>query len=252
MPVFFVSSECITPPTITITGELRLHIKDSLRVAIGETLWFSDGQGTRYQAAISDISKRAVIGQILETIQEPSHVTPRLILGQSLLKGEKMDWVIQKATELGIHEIIPIESRHSVVQLKADRLGHQLARWQRIALEAAQQSEQRRIPTIARPQSLATLLTSGKTPSTILLLAERRDGNSPQTIALPQDQSSALFVLIGPEGGWSKEELDLAEQRGIEPVTLGQQILRAETAAIATISILQSRLGRLGSLSPIA
>lgn len=84
------------------------------------------------------------------------------------------------------------------------------------------------------------------------MLAERRDGNSPQAIALPQDQSSSLFVLIGPEGGWSKEELELAEQRGIEPVTLGQQILRAETAAIATISILQSRLGRLGSLSPMA
>lgn len=78
------------------------------------------------------------------------------------------------------------------------------------------------------------------------MLAERRDGKSLQTIALPQNTSSSLLILIGPEGGWSKEEREIAERRGIEPMTLGQQILRAETAAIATIGILQSRLGRLG------
>lgn len=252
MPVFFVSPESVTPHTISITGDLVLHIKDSLRVAIGETLWFSDGQGTRYRAELNAVSKRAVIGQILEIIQEPAHVAPRLILGQSLLKGEKMDWVIQKATELGVHEIIPVESRQSVVRLKADRLDHQLTRWQRIALEAAQQSEQWRVPTVAKPQSLTTLLTSGKTTSIILMLAERQGGKSLQTIALPQVTSGSLLILIGPEGGWSQEELGMAEQRGVEPVTLGEQILRAETAAIATISILQSRLGRLGSLSPMA
>ncbi len=246
MPVFFVSPACVTPPTISMTGELLGHLKDSLRVAIGETLWFNDGQGTRYRVEISDVSKHAITGQILETIQEPLHVAPHLILCQSLLKGEKMDWVIQKATELGVHEIIPIESRHSVVQLKADRLDHQLTRWQRIALEAAQQSEQWRIPTIARPQSFTTLLSRDQTTSTIFMLAERHDGKSLQTIALPQNTSGSLLILIGPEGGWSKEEREIAERRGIKPMTLGQQILRAETAAIATIGILQSRLGRLG------
>ena len=246
MPVFFVSPECVTPPTISLIGELLAHLKDSLRVAIGETLWFSDGQGTRYHVEISAVSKQAITGQILETIQEPLHIAPHLILGQSLLKGEKMDWVIQKATELGVREIIPIESRHSIVQLKADRLDHQLTRWQRIAFEAAQQSEQWRVPTIAGPQSLTSVLTSGETRSRILLLAERRDGKSLQTIALPQNTSSSLLILIGPEGGWSKEEREIAEKQGIEPMTLGPHILRAETAAIATISILQSRLGRLG------
>jgi 16S rRNA (uracil1498-N3)-methyltransferase len=246
MPVFVVSPECVRPPTLSISGDLLIHIKDSLRVAVGETLWFSDGQGTRYRAAISDVSKYTVTGQILETLQEPAHIAPRLILGQSLLKGEKMDWVIQKSTELGVHEIIPIESHHSVVQLKADRVDHQLTRWQRIALEATQQSEQWRVPTIAKPQPLATVLTGGQTNSTILMLAERRDGKSLQTIALPQGTSRSLLVLVGPEGGWSKEEMDVAERHEVKPMTLGQQILRAETAAIAAISILQSRFGRLG------
>jgi 16S rRNA (uracil1498-N3)-methyltransferase len=156
-----------------------------------------------------------------------------------------MDWVIQKATELGVSEIVPIESQHSVVQLKADRVNHQLARWQRIALEAAQQSEQWRIPTVATPQSLSALLTSLATGTLTLMLAERREGKSLQTVNLPQDARGSILVLIGPEGGWSQEEAQIAEQAGIQPITLGEHILRAETAAIAAISILQSRLGTL-------
>ncbi|MCS6305514.1 MAG: 16S rRNA (uracil(1498)-N(3))-methyltransferase [Nitrospira sp.] len=246
MPVFFVSPQCITPPTLSITGDLLHHLRDSLRVTIGETLWFGDGQDTKYRAEITDVSKQTVTGRILETVPEPLRHTPRLILGQSLLKGEKMDWVIQKATELGVAKLVPIESRHSVVQLKTDRVDHQLARWQRIALEAAQQSEQWRIPPIATPKSLAALLASRTTGTITLMLAERREGKSLQTVELPQDVTGSVLVLIGPEGGWSQEEVQIAEQAGVAFITLGQQILRSETAAIAAISILQSRLGKLG------
>jgi 16S rRNA (uracil1498-N3)-methyltransferase len=245
MPVFFVLPQCITPPTLSITGNLLSHLRDSLRITIGETLWFGDGQGTRYHTEITDVSKRAVTGHILETVQEPLRRAPRLILGQSLLKGEKMDWVIQKITELSVSEIVPIESRHSVVHLKADRVDHQLARWQRIALEAAQQSEQWRVPTMAPPRSLAALLTNCATGTITLMLAERQGGKSLQTVELPQDVTSSVLVLIGPEGGWGKEEVEIAEQAKVVPITLGQQILRSETAAIAAISILQSRLGLL-------
>lgn len=245
MPVFLVSPECITPPTLSITGDLGSHLRDSLRVTIGETLWFGDGQGTRYRAEITDITKRAVTGRILEAIQEPPRRTPRLTLGQSLLKGEKMDWVIQKATELGVSEIVPIESRYSVVHLKADRVDHQLARWQRIAVEAAQQSEHWCVPTMAPPQSLAALLKTRASGTITLMLAERREGKSLQTVELPQDVTGSVLVLIGPEGGWSQEEVQIAEQAKVVLITLGQQILRAETAAIATISIIQSRLVEL-------
>ncbi|MGB4067948.1 MAG: 16S rRNA (uracil(1498)-N(3))-methyltransferase [Nitrospira sp.] len=245
MPVLFVSPECIDQQTIVVTGDVLVHLRDSLRITVGETLWLNSGQGTKFRVDITDVSKRAVTADILETIQEPPRQTPRLILGQSLLKGEKMDWVIQKATELGVSEIVPIESQHSVVQLKADRVDHQLARWQRIALEAAQQSEQWRIPTVAMPQSLSALLTSLATGTLTLMLAERREGKSLQTVNLPQDATGSILVLIGPEGGWSQEEAQIAEHAGIQPITLGEHILRAETAAIAAISILQSRLGTL-------
>ncbi len=246
MPVFFVSPDCIVSPAISITGDLLIHLRDSLRIVVGEIVLFGDGTSHRYRTEITNISKRAITGHILDTVQEPPRQTPRLILGQSLLKGEKMDWVIQKAVELGVDELVPVESRHSIVQLRADRIDAQLVRWQRIALEAAQQSEQWHLPTIAPPQSLATLLKS-RTPGTAsLMLAERLKGKRLQTIELPQDVTGSLLILIGPEGGWSKEEMQMAEQAGIEQVTLGPHILRAETAAIATISILQSRLGQLG------
>lgn len=246
MPVLFVSPECIDRQTISVTGDVLVHLRDSLRITVGETLWLNNGQGAKCRVAITEVSKRAVTARILETIQEPPRETPRLILGQSLLKGEKMDWVIQKATELGVSEIVPIESQHSVVQLKADRVDHQLARWQRIALEAAQQSEQWRIPTIAPPDSLSALLTSWATGMLTLMLVERRDGKSLQTVTLPQDATGSILVLIGPEGGWSQEEAQIAEQGGSRLITCGQHILRSETAAIAAISILQSRLGTLG------
>jgi 16S rRNA (uracil1498-N3)-methyltransferase len=245
MPVLFVSPECIDQQTIVVTGDVLVHLRDSLRIKVGETLWLNNGLALRYRVEITDVSRRAVTARVLETIQEPPRQTPRLVLGQSLLKGEKMDWVIQKATELGVSEIVPIESQHSVVQLKADRVNHQLARWQRIALEAAQQSEQWRIPTVATPQSLSALLTSLATGTLTLMLAERREGKSLQTVNLPQDARGSILVLIGPEGGWSQEEAQIAEQAGIQPITLGEHILRAETAAIAAISILQSRLGTL-------
>lgn len=246
MPVLFVSPECIDRQTISVTGDVLVHLRDSLRITVGETLWLNNGQGAKFRVAITDMSKRAVTARILETLQEPPRQTPCLILGQSLLKGEKMDWVIQKATELGVSEIVPIESQHSVVQLKADRVDHQLARWQRIALEASQQSEQWRIPTIAMPDSLSALLSSRETSMFTLMLLERRDGKSLQTVNLPQDATGSILVLIGPEGGWSQEEAQIAEQAGSRLITCGQQILRSETAAIAAISILQSRLGTLG------
>jgi 16S rRNA (uracil1498-N3)-methyltransferase len=245
MPVFFVPQECVVQPIISITGDLLTHLRDSLRVTIGEPVWFGNGDGIRYRAEIADISKRVMTAHIVETIQEPPRRTPRLILGQSLIKGEKMDWVVQKATELGVTQVMPIESRHGVVQIKAERMDHQLARWQRIALEAAQQSEQWHVPRIARPRPFSELLPNQATSTTILMLAERQKGKNLQTIGLPQSTDNFVLVLVGPEGGWSHGEIETAKQAGVEPISLGQHILRSETAAIATISILQSRLGKL-------
>lgn len=246
MPVFFLPPDAITPPSITVPPALQAHLRDSLRLELGEQIWVCDGQGSRYLMELTRVTKQELAGRILSTIQEPQRTAPRLHLAQAVLKGEKMDWVIQKATELGASDLVPLQSRHTIVQLRPERLDAQLARWQRIALEAAQQSEQWRVPVIAKPQSLAECLAHRPAPSLSLMLAERAEGQSLRAVPLPSGDEESVFVLIGPEGGWAKEEIMQAEQAGCRLITLGPHILRAETAAIVALGILQSRVGALG------
>lgn len=247
MPVFFLSPQCITPPTVSVTGDLLRHLRDSLRIGVGETILVADGEDRRYRTEITAITKQSMTGRVIDVIHRPSQRAPTLTLGQALLKGEKMDWVIQKASELGVQTIIPIQSRQSIVQLKADRIETQIARWQRIALEAAQQSEQWHIPTVTRPLSLSSCTTQTPADSLALILTERRGQISTlASIALPTSPGASIIVLVGPEGGWTREETATAEETGCIPITLGPKILRAETATMIAIGILQYRLGELG------
>lgn len=246
MPVFFLPPESITPPSITVPPALQTHLRDSLRLELGEEIWVCDGQGSRYLMELTRVTKHELAGRIITTTREPARTTPRLLIGQAVLKGEKMDWVIQKATELGTREIVLLQSRHTIVQIRPERLDAQLARWQRIALEAAQQSEQWRVPVIAQPQSLAECLARRPAPALSLMLAERLEGQSLRTVPLPTGIEESVLVLIGPEGGWAQEEITQAEQAGVTLITLGPHILRAETAAIVALGVLQSRVGLLG------
>lgn len=246
MPIFFLPADAVTPPTITVPPDLLTHLRDSLRVEVGEEIIFADGQGMRYRTEITQSSKEGLTGRILDTMQEPPRQTPAVMLAQAILKGEKMDWVIQKATELGVSRIVPLQSRHTIVHMRPERIEAQTARWQRIALEAAQQSEQWRIPAVSAPQSLKDCCAQPGDRVTRLILAERREGISLRQLALPSQAEDFMILFVGPEGGWSKQEALMAEQARFESITLGPHILRAETAAIAAISILQSRLGKLG------
>jgi 16S rRNA (uracil1498-N3)-methyltransferase len=245
MPTFFVASEAIVPPTVRITGPLLQHLRASLRLQPGELLTVTDERGTRYRAEIAEVSSRTLIGRILDTTSAPPTTCPSIVLAQSLLKGEKIDWVIQKATELGVARIAPVLASHSVVRPRADRIEHQLARWQRIALEAAQQSERWSVPLIDEPVTIPELLARSKAAASKIVLAERSGGTSLTTVPLP-GAGDEIWLLIGPEGGWDEEEMRQVLQHGFIAVTLGRRILRAETAAIAAMSVLQSRLGELG------
>ena len=246
MPTFFVASEAVAPPTVRITGPLLHHLRESLRLHPGETLTVTDDRGVRYRTQVLEVTAKQLVGRIIDTATAPVKTNPSIILAQALLKGEKMDWVIQKATELGVDRIVPVHATHSVVRFRADRADHQLARWQRIALEAAQQSERWSLPNIEESATFSELLTRYGTSSFKIMLAERQNGASVQTIPLPTERHADVLLLIGPEGGWTEEELRVAHDQGCAAITLGTRILRAETAAIAAISILQARLGELG------
>lgn len=246
MPTFFIAPEAITLPTIQIAGPLLHHLRESLRLHRGESLILTDHQGIRYHVEVTDITSRAIHARVVNQETAPPRSTPQIVLGQALLKGEKMDWVLQKATELGVDTIVPLETHHSVVKPNPERLEHQRNRWRRIVLEAAQQSERWTIPQVSDPTSLARFVDQQSGATMKGILSERSKGSSLISLALPREPHQVIVLLIGPEGGWTPEEQQLARDWGFVALTLGGWILRAETATLAALSILQSRLGELG------
>jgi 16S rRNA (uracil1498-N3)-methyltransferase len=246
MSTFFVDPGAITPPVIRITGDLLHHLRDSLRLHLGDSLTLNDACGTRYRVEVTHVGTQAIDSRIIDRQSQPTGRTVSIVLGQALIKGDKMDWIIQKATELGVVTIVPLYSVHSVIKPNPERLDHQRVRWNRIARDAAQQSERWTIPTIADPIGLAEICRRYAASPLKGILTERSSAPSLGTIPLPQDRQQSIVLLIGPEGGWAAQEQDLAQEQGFIPLSLGPRILRAETAAIAALSILQSRLDEQG------
>ena len=245
MPAFFISSSDIRGTELALTGELCHHLRASLRVKAGELLWLTDERRRRYHVRVTLLAQQALTTEILECRQGPAETAPSVLLAQALLKGDHMDWVVQKASELGVRTILPLISRHGVVRPQPDRIAAQLARWQRIATEAAQQSEQWEPPQVLAPMESRRFL-SNPTSTLSLFLAERQDTVSLANVPLPALPTETLAVIIGPEGGWAEEERSQAAAQNFLAVSLGEHILRADTAAVTALSIVQSRLGRLG------
>jgi 16S rRNA (uracil1498-N3)-methyltransferase len=247
MPVYFVSPAQVHNGLVTIAAPLVTHLRDSLRVKVGEQIWLGDGQRRRYLIETTRMDRATLQGRVLEERTGPAPVWPAITLAPALLKGDRMDWLIQKATELGAAAIMPLITRQTIVRPKAARVPVQETRWQRIALEAAQQSERWDIPTVTAPHDTAEFFQEHPAGALKLILSERASGERLIAVTLPQSRPGSRIVLaVGPEGGWAEEEMALATKSGFIPVTLGGRILRAETAAVAALSILQSRLGELG------
>ncbi|MFQ5932276.1 MAG: RsmE family RNA methyltransferase [Nitrospiraceae bacterium] len=246
MPVFFVTATQIRNGEATITGPLLDHLRSSLRIQVGEQIWIGDEQRRRYLVRVSHLDRRALGGSVLEEQAGPSAKSPPITIGQALLKGERMDWVVQKATELGAAVLIPLIADRSIVRPRSARLRPQQGRWQRIAREAAQQAERWEIPTVSTPCEAVGFFKSQDRADYRVILCERGDGQNLASVALPRQPEQTIVMATGPEGGWRQEEVARALERGFVPVTLGRRILRAETATLAALSILQSRLGELG------
>ena len=245
MPAFFISSAEIHGTALTLTGELCHHLRASLRVKPGEVLRLTDEHRQRYEVRVSAVAPQALTAEILESRPGPIDTSPRVILAQVILKGDHMDWVVQKASELGVKAVLPLISRHGVVRPQPERVAAQVARWQRIATEAAQQSEQWQPPQVLEPLEVRRFF-SGHQATTALLLAERQNAVGLANVPLPALPTDTITVIVGPEGGWAEEELSQAMDGQCLAVSLGEHILRADTAAVTALSIVQSLLGRLG------
>ena len=245
MPIFFISSRDIHGSIIPIQGSLFTHLHKSLRIQEGDRLLLNDEQRRRHRVQISQIDKNQLVAEILDTKTGPEIEKPSIILVQSILKGEKMNWVIQKATELGVAQIIPLLSERVISRPTSKQAEHQQARWQRIALEAAQQAERWDVPVICKIHTFTSFTTAPLSAALRFLLTEREYGDSLSTVQFPLQWEQSLTLMVGPEGGWTQSELLEAKRAGFHNITLGKRILRSETAAMAALSIVQARLGHM-------
>lgn len=241
MPVYFIHSKQVDHGKITVQDRLAHHLRDVLRSQEGETLLLVDEQPKRYTARLIEAHPARLTLEVLHEENPPPFPLPALHLGIGLLKGEKIEWVLQKATELGVARMTPLLTERAVVRPKADRLSHQQERWMKIITEAAQQSGRWSIPMLDPPTELLAFLTKTAGYGLKLIFWEGASPQSPRGRIAEAIASSPRegVVLIGPEGGWEKAEVDAACAMGYQALSLGARILRAETAALSALSIVQ-------------
>ena len=243
MPIYFIQSSQIEGSHIQIEGPLAHHIRDVLRARVGETLEVVDEYRRRYRVAIEGVTSERIRAEIL-TVEEPKRLSGlELVLAQAILKRSKMDWLIQKATELGVSKIQPLVTERGVVRPQKDRTIHHRDRWWRIAKEAAQQCGCVRIPDVEIPGDFQDVLDAGTDADLKIILWEKEQDLSLRSAVSGDSPIGSVFLIVGPEGGFSSQEMDLARKKGFRAVSLGDRILRAETAGIAAVSILQYELG---------
>ncbi|MFZ1746483.1 MAG: RsmE family RNA methyltransferase [Nitrospirales bacterium] len=244
MPVFFIHSTQVEDERVTIPDPLFTHLSKSLRMRPGDPLILNDERNRRYHTTILQITKQAIYSTVLSIQESPLFSTTPITLAQAILKGEKMAWVIQKATELGVHALAPLITERVIPRVPPGHATNYQERWDRIALEAAQQSERWSIPKILPIQTFQDFLRQ-KNKGIQIMLAERQEKASLSTMDLPSDNPNGITVFIGPEGGWTKDEREIAKNLNVVFATLGQGILRAETASLTSLVILQARLNYL-------
>src|ERR1700754_618249 len=224
--------------TVTLTADEARHLREVLRLKTGEEVSVFDGVGKEFRARVAQARREFAELDLDEEIEPARPESPlQITLAVALLKGEKFDLVVQKATELGVTKIVPLTTRYADIKLRDESdASKRVVRWQRIALEAAKQSGRAVVPTIENPSPFESVLS----PSNPCLLFSEKSGHG-----LTQIDTDSVTAIIGSEGGWSDEELEQARAAGAQIVNLGGRILRAETAAITAAALLQYRFGDL-------
>lgn len=248
---FFVSPSAIDleKEEIIIHGEDVKHISKVLRLLTGDFLEISDGEKHEYIGKIKNISRDSVILSIVQKYQLQTEAPIEVSLYQSIPKATKMEFIIQKTTELGIKAIIPVSTERTIVQFRDDKdQKKKMDRWQKIADEAAKQSKRGIIPQIHMPISFEDALNHSKENELNIIAYEKEVANGIKSLIYnwKDFKIKKIGIWIGPEGGFTAEEISQAIKKNLYPITLGPRILRTETAGLAVLSILMYELGDLG------
>jgi len=236
---FFATPDSFQGQTVTLTSDEAKHLRDVLRLKHGDEVYVFDGAGKEFRCTVAQLHRNEVTLENCEEVEPAHRESPlQLTLAVALLKGEKFDLVVQKATELGVSCIVPVASQYADIHLRdpsdADK---RVSRWRRIALEAAKQCGRAKVPEVRIPITFHSLMTTSN--ESVRLMFSEREGKTLGDSLLVRPPPTAVSALVGSEGGWSDDEISQATAAEWKVVTLGGRVLRAETAAIAVSVLLQ-------------
>ena len=240
---FFVTPEQVKENQILVQGSDVNHIKNVLRMKVGEELHISDGNNKKYLCEIETMSAEEVKVLIKEVLVSDTELPSKIYLFQGLPKSDKMELIIQKAVELGAYEIIPVATKRAVVKLDDKKAGKKVERWNSIAEGGAKQSGRNVVPKVANVMSFKEALRYAECLDVVLIPYELAEGmEETREIISAIQPGQSIGVFIGPEGGFETSEVEQALAMGAKAVTLGKRILRTETAGLTTLSILMYHL----------
>ncbi|GAX91550.1 16S rRNA (uracil(1498)-N(3))-methyltransferase [Effusibacillus lacus] len=252
MQRYFVSPDAIQDERVRITGDDVKHITRVLRMQPGAQVICADGTGRSYLVRLTELGQDAAVGDIIKPLQENVEPEVKLTLVQGLPKGDKMDLIVQKGTEVGITHFVPVETARTIVQYDAKKESKRRDRWQRIAKEAAEQAHRTVIPMIEEVQPFRQWLAQKAASFDLILLAY--EGETPHGLRQELDRHAggvsdtggSIALIVGPEGGLDPEEVAVATQSGARVITLGPRILRTETAGPVAAAMILYHFGQMG------
>ena len=232
MPRFFIKTTAQLGDTLALTGDDAHHISYSLRMAAGEEITVTDALGCSYLCRLQSLDGVSVIAEVLSPLETTGESPVEVHLFQAYPKSDKLEFIIQKAVELGVSAITPFESERCIKRPKADKVEHNLQRQERIAVEAAKQCGRGILPKVFAPISFGEMLDAAQEYPLALFCHPDDD-----TLSLKQTLSShadvrRIAIVVGSEGGFSEEEFKKAKERGLVPTSLGSRVLRCETAPL--------------------
>lgn len=243
---FFVEEPAVGADSITITGGDVNHIKNVLRMSVGDKICVINGQNNKeYYCEITAVGSDEVETRICEIRESDQELGNEIVLFQGLPKSDKMELIIQKAVELGVHTIVPVSTDRTVVKLDAKKEANKRKRWMSISESAAKQSGRLRIPEVTRVVSFKEALEMAGKMDVRLIPYELAEGmEKTREIMSSIQPGQSVAVFIGPEGGFESSEIEKAMEIGVQPITLGKRILRTETAGLVTLAMLVYNLER--------
>ncbi len=245
MARFFVKREAIQAGRATIVGQELEHLRRVLRLSVGDAVILFDDSGFEHEAVIIHLQADRGELEVSRSYQAGRESPLALTLALALTKGEKMDFVIEKASELGVQRIQPFTSSFTVPKLDGKKILSRTERWQKIALSAAKQSGRTQVPEILPLCDFAQMVAGAGAEKLKLLFWEKETARTLRQVHADSSSANAILVVVGAEGGLSDGEAQLAMERGFYTVHLGKRILRAETAAVAALALVQYLWGDL-------